>query len=92
MNKFIRTLKLSKKKSFFLFGARNTGKSTLIKFDFDAPNTLSIDLLKKSDEARFTKNPDELYNIVTSLPKNITHVFIDEIQKIPALLDVCIAY
>ena len=86
--KFPRLLELPTRKSFFLFGARNTGKSTLINQLFDEATTLKINLLKKTLEARFFRDPDELYNIVTQLPADITHVFIDEIQKIPALLDV----
>lgn len=83
-----RVLKLPNQRSYFLFGARNTGKSTLIKKTIDADRTFSIDLLKKSMEARLARNPDELYDVVTALPSHITHVFIDEIQKIPELLDV----
>lgn len=41
----------------------------------------------KSTEARFSRNPDELYGIVMGLPEATTHVIIEEVQKIPALLD-----
>lgn len=82
-----RLLTLPKDHSFFLFGARNTGKSTLIKQVF-AGSSIILDLLKKKTEARFARNPDELYEIVMGLPEDTTHVIIDEIQKNPALLDV----
>jgi predicted AAA+ superfamily ATPase len=85
--KFHRSLNLPNNHSLFLFGARNTGKSTLVK-EVYAKSSIIIDLLKKSTEARFTRNPDELYDIVMGLPKKTTHVIIDEIQKNPKLLDV----
>lgn len=85
---FKRLLQLSKNQSFFLFGARNTGKSTLIQHRFSPDNTLTIDLLEHQQESRFSHNPDELFNIVENLPDKITHVVIDEIQKVPKLLDI----
>jgi predicted AAA+ superfamily ATPase len=85
--KFLRLLKLPKERSLFLFGARNTGKSTLVK-ELYAENSIIIDLLKKATEARFSRNPDELFEIVKGLPKETTHVIIDEVQKNPKLLDV----
>lgn len=84
---FNRTLNLPKNRSLFLFGPRNTGKSTYIKSHFDTDSRIYIDLLKAETLARFTRDPDELYNLVVNLPNHITHVIIDEVQKIPALLD-----
>lgn len=85
---FSRLLKLPPKHSYFLFGARNTGKSTLVKKIYPTESSLLIDLLKKETERRFTRSPDDLYDIVLALPEAITHVIIDEIQKVPELLDV----
>jgi len=39
-------------------------------------------------EAKFKRNPSELYEVVLALPDTTTHVFINEIQKVPELLDV----
>jgi len=83
-----RLLKLPKKQSFFLFGARGCGKSTLLDADFQQETTLFISLLDPVVEDRFSRNPGELKAIIEALPKNITHVVIDEIQKLPRLLDV----
>ncbi len=88
MVQFPRQLQLPPRRSFFLFGPRNTGKSTYIKANFVNDHSIYIDLLKAESYARFTRNPDELYDIVIKLPENISHVIIDEVQKIPALLDV----
>ena len=70
--------------SFFLWGARQTGKSTLLKENFK--DALYFDLLKSDEYLRFINNPALLREIVLALqPKN--PVIIDEIQKIPILLD-----
>lgn len=82
-----RLLVLPKKRSFFLFGARNTGKSTLIENTFNEETSTFFDLLNVEQEARFASNPSEFFNIVQALPTHITHVIIDEIQKVPKLLD-----
>lgn len=84
---FKRLLALPKNQHFFLFGARNTGKSTLIENRFDHNHTLFIDLLDQETLLHFSHETAALYQIVTSLPDNITHVVVDEIQKLPKLLD-----
>lgn len=84
---FLRLRELTHKNSFFLFGARGTGKSTLLKQRFHQKECLWLDLLDTKIEDQFFRNPSHLYNIVKALPKEITHVIIDEIQKVPKLLD-----
>jgi len=85
--KFPRQLILPQNHSLFLFGARNTGKSTFIKALYES-SCLYIDLLNKKTEAQFARNPDDLFDIVMALERSISHVVVDEIQKIPELLDV----
>lgn len=85
---FQRLLEVSKKRSFFLFGARNTGKSTYLRNSFSNKNTLWYDLLNPELEERFSKNPNALYEMVKASPSSVTHIIIDEIQKVPKLLDV----
>ena len=82
-----RLLNLPDDESFFLFGARGVGKTTLIKNLPWFSNSLYINLLKQTEERRFSKNPDELLSIVQLLPQKITHIIIDEVQKLPVLLD-----
>lgn len=82
-----RLLSLPKDHSFFLFGARNTGKSTLLAAEYSTQESILIDLLDSKTEERFSRDPDELYQIVLALPEHIKYVIIDEIQKAPALLD-----
>ncbi len=68
----------------FLLGARQTGKSTLLKELF--PNTIYYDLLNSDIRKRFQKNPELLREILQSKPVG-TLVIIDEIPKVPELLD-----
>ena len=82
-----RKINFLKNRSFFLFGARNTGKSTLLKQFFTPDHTLWLDLLDPLEEAQFSNNPNQLKALVAALPVSMTHVVIDEIQKVPALLD-----
>lgn len=84
---FPRLRHFSHKHSFFLFGPRGTGKSTLLRKRFNQNECLWLDLLDSNLEDRFFRNPSELYAIVKALPKEITYVIIDEIQKVPKLLD-----
>ncbi len=81
-----RHLKLIKDHSLFLFGPRGSGKSTLIQNEF-AKNSYYINLLDIDTEELFIQNPGELKNIANKLNKKTTHIIIDEIQKIPKLLD-----
>jgi len=73
--------------SFFLFGPRGTGKSTILQRRFKKEDCLWIDLLDLEMESNFSNNPSQLYTIVKSLPDEIKYIIIDEIQKIPKLLD-----
>lgn len=71
--------------SFFLFGPRGTGKSTLLKKRFS--NAYWIDLLLPEVQRSYEAFPERLYQVVKALPVGAT-VIIDEIQKIPTLLTV----
>lgn len=67
-------------KSFFLFGPRATGKSTLIKTQL--PDCHVFDLLDRATFRRLLAEP----SLIGQVPGNAP-VVIDEIQKIPTLLD-----
>lgn len=87
---FQRVLQLAKitaKKSFFLFGPRGTGKSFLIRKSF-GPQTPVINLLKASFQLRLLQNPNQLEEIIDeTISEEQSLVVIDEIQKVPLLLD-----
>lgn len=83
-----RLLLLPHDQSFFLFGPRGTGKTTLLQSCFHTKNSLFLNLLNPTVEARFARDPSELAAIVKALPPTKTHIVIDEVQKVPKLLDV----
>ena len=72
--------------TFFLWGPRQTGKTTLLRQSY--PNAHWIDLLKADEFRRYTANPERLREEIDSAgPRRRVQVVIDEIQKVPALLD-----
>ena len=71
--------------SFFLFGPRGTGKSTWLRQHF--PEALWIDLLDPREQRIFRVHPEHLLERLMGDPER-TVVVIDEIQKVPTLLDV----
>ena len=72
------------KESSFLWGARQTGKSTLLKKLY--PDVFYFDLLLSSDYDRFLRNPSALREIL-EIKGHTKPVIIDEIQRIPSLLN-----
>lgn len=82
----INLLELLDKKSFFLFGARGTGKSFLIRNTLGS-EVVSINLLRAQFQMRLLKNPSELEEMIDAQNESPKLVVIDEIQKIPILLD-----
>lgn len=71
------------KQSFFLFGPRGTGKSTLIRRRF--PEAFYIDLLNATSLRQFLAFPETLLDVVRARPKEKV-IIIDEIQRAPSLL------
>ena len=70
--------------SFFLFGPRGVGKSTWIRNQY--PSARVIDLLPSSQTIKYAKDPSLLSATIKTEPKD-RWIVIDEVQKIPALLD-----
>ena len=79
---------IQQEKSVLLLGPRQTGKTSLLEhFKFD----IEIQLLSPRQRLRYEKDPDLLaHEVEASLQKRKKNpiVLIDEIQKVPALLDV----
>ena len=70
--------------SFFLFGPRGTGKSTWLQQLL--PEALRLDLLDASLFLELSRDPHLIEAMIGNRPEN-SWVVLDEIQKIPALLD-----
>lgn len=83
----IRSISLPLGQSAFLWGPRQTGKSTLLKQQF--PNSISFDLLDASTMLRFLSAPDTLGEELRAFGTIAYNepIVIDEIQKVPSLLD-----
>ncbi|HOL63630.1 MAG TPA: AAA family ATPase, partial [Elusimicrobiales bacterium] len=81
--KRILDINLPQKKSAFLWGPRKTGKTTFLKQKFK--DALWVDLLDYNIYFELNKNPTYLRQII--LASNKTTVVIDEVQKIPSILD-----
>lgn len=75
---------LLEKKSFFLFGPRATGKSTLVKRQL-SPTAAIIDLLDSRLFLRLSAAPHDLEAIIDAGDSQL--IVIDEIQRIPELLN-----
>jgi predicted AAA+ superfamily ATPase len=73
------------KGTFFLFGPRGTGKSTWLAQHFASP-ALRIDLLRSAELMKYQRSPSLLRDEVMALPRG-ARVVIDEVQKLPVLLD-----
>lgn len=80
-SRYLDLSKLLKAKSYFLLGPRATGKTSLVRSQLKKAQI--FDLLNSDVYDRFIRRPEALAEEITS---NL--VVIDEIQKIPRLLDV----
>lgn len=82
MHNYSRLLELPNR-SFFLFGPRGTGKSSWLKEKL--PNALIFDLLRSGTYLSLLQDPASLRNEIDATKPE--WVIIDEIQKLPILLD-----
>ena len=69
----------------FIFGGRQVGKSTLLRERF--PKAIYVDLLDPDTRKRFRRRAMDFYEMLVKYPPK-TLVIVDEIQKLPELLDV----
>jgi predicted AAA+ superfamily ATPase len=78
---------LPERQSAFLWGARKTGKSTFLRQVF--PGSLSFDFLRTDLLIAFTTRPALLREqLLARSPAELAlPVILDEVQKVPALLD-----
>lgn len=83
-----RAVTLPLQQSFFLFGARQTGKTTLIQARY-AKRIWTVNLLLTDLFFRYSQNPSQFrLEAVEKIKKErIKTIFIDEVQRIPLLLN-----
>lgn len=70
--------------SFFLFGARGTGKSTWLRSRFE--DALVVNLLGADSMLRYERDPSQIRGEVLAQPRN-RWIVIDEVQRVPRILD-----
>lgn len=83
---YIRTLKILKSNSFFLFGPRGSGKTTYLKNFFKNDKVFWIDLLDPKTEDKYLLNPEILLEEASAISSG--WIVIDEVQKNPNLLNI----
>ncbi|OGP05048.1 MAG: hypothetical protein A2Z91_02915 [Deltaproteobacteria bacterium GWA2_38_16] len=84
---FQRLANISKSQSFFLFGARGVGKSTLLDHFFMPTERVLFDLLDFELSNELASYPNNLLKRLTPHHGKTPWVVIDEVQKVPQLLD-----
>lgn len=70
--------------SYFLFGPRQCGKTTILN---SLSSLIYVNLLASKEFIKYNKNPELLYDEVSALSNKRGLIIIDEIQKVPLLLD-----
>jgi predicted AAA+ superfamily ATPase len=78
---------VSRHKVRLLFGARQTGKTQLLRHLLAGPGTRFFDLQSAAERRRFEADPGAFTREVQAVPRSVRAVVVDEIQKVPALLD-----
>lgn len=89
MTYYNRVLKMNlpPRQSAFLWGARQTGKTSFLEHHY--PNAIFYDFLKTETFLRYSKEPAAFRQEIIALDTTQTEalVVVDEVQKIPMLLD-----
>jgi predicted AAA+ superfamily ATPase len=83
--KRIQSLKGRGKESCFLWGPRQTGKTTLLLELF--PQSPRYNLLLASEARRLLTNPSLMRQELLATPPGSHPIIIDEVQKVPELID-----
>ena len=76
---------LISRKSLILLGPRQTGKSTLTKTI--APDAITLNLLDEALYRRFVTHPEQLKELLPRESSKVQRVIIDEVQRVPNLLN-----
>ncbi len=81
------TSKQSWNKVRIIFGARQVGKTMLLKNILSEKDSIFYNLQDSALRRRLERDPSIFTRELSALPSDITNVFVDEIQKVPSLLD-----
>lgn len=78
---------VSRNKVRLIFGARQTGKTALLRHLLLGPRVHFINLQEAADRRRYEADPAAFSREVRALSRSVRTVVVDEIQKVPAVLD-----
>jgi len=87
-HKYQRILNLPKNHSFFIFGARGVGKFALLQQQFTSDEAVFINLLDPQLAGELSAYPNRLLERIGPYQGRKRWVVIDEVQKVPALLEI----
>ena len=82
-----RLINLSKSNSFFIFGPRGVGKTTYLQARYQDNKALYINLLDPQTYDEFLLRKERFIALINSNDNKDKLVIIDEVQKLPQLLD-----
>lgn len=85
MPKRLFNLPLKSKNSVFIFGPRGTGKTSWLKDNLEEGKYIYVDLLEPETFRMLQAHPEKIREIIPPHYKN--WIVIDEVQKVPELLD-----
>lgn len=73
-------------RSFFLLGPRGTGKTTWLRHRL--PGALWVNLLDPGEYRELEAHPERLRELVLGAPETQRDIVVDEVQRVPELLNV----
>lgn len=83
-----RLCNLSKTNSFFLFGPRGTGKTTLIRSQFSDHQAVYINLLDNALMDQLLLDTSRFVDLIDGPENRAKSVIVDEVQMLPQLLNI----
>lgn len=84
----VRSFKPLKSRSFFVFGARGTGKSTWLRKEFLGESSVYFNLLDPNLYEELLLSPQRFKELINQPENRKKVIVVDEVQRVPRLLDI----
>ena len=82
-----RELKINTKRSFFLFGPRQVGKSTFLKNSFPENQVLYYNFLLNTEYMKYSSDMTLFRNQIVNRKPREKYIIVDEVQRLPEILN-----